>query len=108
MKIGKAVRETVNWKPNVTPALGTEQFKINGQIVEKVDRFKLLGSWTLAKGKVNEHIKKRMQAAYDPIQGLNDDRLKLWYIFSISYDISLIWTIFLMLTNNFVFLITWS
>ena len=86
MKIGKAVRETVNWKPNVTPALGTEQFKINGQIVEKVDRFKLLGSWTLAKGKVNEHIKKRMQAAYDPIQGLNDDRLKLWYIFNKGWN----------------------
>ena len=64
MKQGERVRETIDGKPLVPPALETEMFKINGQLIEKVDRFKLLGSCAMANGKAKEHVKKRTQAMH--------------------------------------------
>ena len=49
----------------------SEKFIINGIEVEKVDRFKLLGNWSMSNGSAMEHIKKRKAAAYSAVAGLD-------------------------------------
>ena len=72
MRLGDKVRESSEGVPIVAPAAEGEDFRINGQPLEKVDRFKLLGNWTMTNGKMTTHIKKRKQAAYAPLPGLNE------------------------------------
>ena len=72
LKKGDPVREDAAGKPIVIPPNDDEQFMINGSIIEKVDRFKLLGIWTMSNGSNRVHIMKRIQAAYAPIPGLNE------------------------------------
>ncbi len=72
LKLGDPVREEASGKPIVVPASDDEIFKINGTVIEKVDRFKLLGIWTMSNGSNRVHIMKRIQAAYAPIPGLNE------------------------------------
>lgn len=72
LKIGDPVRESESGVPIVRPAMPQEDFKINGKIIEKVDRFKLLGIWTMSNGSHRTHITKRIKAAYAPVPGLNE------------------------------------
>jgi hypothetical protein len=72
MKVGDPVRENAQGRPIVCPACEGEDFKINGSLIEKVDRFKLLGVWTMSNGSNREHVTRRLRAAYAPIPGLNE------------------------------------
>ena len=60
MKIGDPVRETSEGVPMVVSAEEGENFEINGKRIEKVDRFKLLGVWTMSNGSNRVHIMKRI------------------------------------------------
>lgn len=72
MKLGDPVRETAEGEPLVIPPNENERFVINGSPIEKVGRFKLLGVWIMSNGSKRVHIKKRIQAAYAPVPGLNE------------------------------------
>ena len=72
LKLGEPVKYDENGKPKVVQASADEHFVINGIEVEKVDRFKLLGNWTMSNGSAMEHIKKRKTAAYSAITGLDE------------------------------------
>jgi hypothetical protein len=64
MRMGDSVRYDKDNRPIVKPASGEEKFIINGNELEKVDRFKFLGFWLLANGSNSEHLKKRAQMAW--------------------------------------------
>ena len=72
MKIGDLVRETSEGVPVVVPAEESENFEITGKLIEKVDRFKLLGVRTMSNGSNRIHTMKRIQAAYATISGLDE------------------------------------
>ena len=73
MKIGDPVRETETGMVIMKEAEPEENFMINGKFIEKVDRFKLLGIWTMSNGSHRVHITKRIKAAYE--LGLNDPKM---------------------------------
>ena len=72
MKIGDPVRETREGVTIVVPSEEGENFEINGNLIEKVDRFKLLGVWAMSNVSNRVRITKRIQAAYATISGLDE------------------------------------
>ena len=72
MKIGDPVRETREGVTIVVPSEEGENFEINGDLIEKVDRFKLLGVWAMSNVSNRVRITKRIQATYATISGLDE------------------------------------